>query len=251
MADCGSDGQPEEIDEFAMFRARALGAESEYLLMHQASRRGSPRADTRRAHSSSASVADPATAADAGQPISRSGSGHRRHGTGQGSRSRRAAHGVEQPDDAYNGTRDQLPGDAAEAGVITPESNMSLSQVRKRAVAGRQQQQTDQRTESSASGGHQKMLLSPCSFDDDNNDLNDGQRFLEVNRSRSHDSNPFRNSMISLVHCIELRQTPTKYDPCGHRPVWEFYCCLFAYQMKMANLEETYEKMICFQTLLF
>jgi len=31
-------GGPGEIDEFAMFQARSLGAESEYLLLKQASR---------------------------------------------------------------------------------------------------------------------------------------------------------------------------------------------------------------------
>ena len=33
-----NDGEAPEIDEFAMFQARSLGAESEYLLLKQASR---------------------------------------------------------------------------------------------------------------------------------------------------------------------------------------------------------------------
>ncbi len=99
MAEFDYDGQPEEIDEFAMFRARALGAESEYLLLKQASRRGNPRVSSDTQNDAADQTGPGCNGAVDGQaqPIVRTSSGRRRHASGQGggsqSRSRRLAAG--------------------------------------------------------------------------------------------------------------------------------------------------------------
>lgn len=199
MADCDYDGQPEEIDEFAMFRARALGAESEYLLMQQASRRGSPRPDSRQFQSngavneqlSSSNISGSVASVD-GQPMTRTSSGRRRHASGQGTSSSRARRAVQSSsaaaadnDESVAASRDQIQ--AVNGSVTTIDGCSSTSgQVRRRTAAGRQQ--LDRRTDSSSSGYQQKMLLvSPGSFDDDG-DMNGLQRPLQVNIITTFDS---------------------------------------------------------------
>jgi len=170
MADSEYEGQPEEIDEFAMFRARALGAESEYQLRQLVSRRGSPRLNNRTVHSNGSTAdhySSPNTGSVEGAAVSRTSSGRRRHASGQsssgGSRSRKTVQRC--PGDANGEDHPPLDGAWATDGFI-----------RQGQVTGRQQ--LHRRTESTSSGGN-RGLLSPGSFDEDG-DVNGHQCPLQV-----------------------------------------------------------------------